>query len=84
MKYNAIMAVKMNQRSELAAEIQEILTEHGCIISARMGLHEIEDGCRQDGLITLFLDGSEAEINNLQNNLNEYDSVKARTLSLNF
>lgn len=84
MKYNAIMAVKMNQRSDLAAEIQEIFTEHGCIISARMGLHEIEDGCRQDGLITLFLDGSEAEINNLQNNLNEYDSVKARTLSLNF
>lgn len=84
MKFNAIMAVKLKERSELAAEVQTVLTEHGCIISSRLGLHEVENGCRRDGLITLFLDGSEAEINDLQSSLNEYDFVEARTLSLNF
>ena len=84
MTYNTIMAVKLAKRSDLAAEVQEVLTDHGCIIAARMGLHEIENGCRQDGLITLFLDGSEERINDLKDSLNNYENVKAKTLSLNF
>ena len=84
MNYNTIMAVKLKKRSDLAAEIQEILTDHGCIIAARMGLHEIENGCRQDGLITLFLDGSQERIDDLKNNLNAYKNVRAKTLSLEF
>lgn len=84
MTYNAIMVVKLKKRADLAAEIQEVLTEYGCIIAARMGLHEIENSCRQDGLITLFLDGSKSRINNLQSSLNKYDKVKAKKLSLDF
>lgn len=84
MNYNTIMVVKLEKRSDLAADIQGILTEYGCIIAARMGLHEIENSCRQDGLITLFLDGSKSRINNLQSSLNEYEKVKAKKLSLDF
>ncbi len=38
-----IMAVKVEQRDTAAVEVQKILTEYGCSIRTRLGLHDQAD-----------------------------------------
>lgn len=49
-----IIGIKISNRLQSAIAVQEILTEYGCIIKTRIGLHEEIDGqCSPDGLILL-------------------------------
>lgn len=54
----AVVAVRIGQRSESAPKVQEVLTRHGCIIVARLGVHELS--CQQEGLVVLVVCGTEA------------------------
>ena len=79
-----IMAIKIMPRGKAAPEVQSILTEYGCIIKTRLGLHEATtESCSQTGLILLHLIGDDKEqINYLNNNLNNIDGVVAKILEL--
>ena len=49
-----ILGVKTEDRTENSLKIQKILTEYGCFIRTRLGLHGIEEKiCPQYGLIML-------------------------------
>ena len=51
-----IMGVQLEQRIETATSVQDILTEYGCFITTRIGLHQTaEDSCSEKGLIILEL-----------------------------
>lgn len=56
-----IIGIKVNHFAENAAEVQKILSEFGCSIRTRLGLHEArEDLCDPNGLILLeFIGGPE-------------------------
>lgn len=77
-----ILGVLVNHRSEVAVEVQEVLTKFGCIIKLRLGLHETANVCAEDALLLLQLDGSKEEISNLQESLNIIDGVETKLLSL--
>ncbi|HHY03801.1 MAG TPA: ribose-5-phosphate isomerase A [Thermoanaerobacterales bacterium] len=78
--YN-IMAVLVNHRSKNASDVQETLTKHGCNIKMRLGLHEAENVCSEEGLIILQLsDEKEAKV--LEKELNEIPGVNAKTIEL--
>ena len=79
--YN-LMAILINHRSKNAKEVQETLTKHGCIIKMRLGLHEADNACSEEGLILLQLDGDEGERKNLQEDLNSIKGVKAKSLEI--
>ncbi len=79
--YN-VMAILINQRSKKAIEVQEILTKHGCIIKLRLGLHEADNVCAEDGLILLQLSGDSDEIETLKNDLNAIDDVIAKVMNI--
>jgi metal-responsive CopG/Arc/MetJ family transcriptional regulator len=79
--YN-IMAVLVNYRSKKAGEIQNILTEYGCIIKVRLGLHEAGNVCSEEGLIILQLEGEKAQIAAFQNALNSLEGVKANIIEI--
>lgn len=81
MNYN-IMAVVVNHRSKNAAEIQKVMTKYGCQVKVRLGLHEAGDVCSEEGLIILQLSGTEEEINNFQDELNDIDGVKAKHMEI--
>ena len=52
------MAVSISKRIAEAVKVQQVLTEHGCIIKLRVGLHEAGDVCADDGLVLLHLCGT--------------------------
>ncbi len=79
--YN-IMAVLINHRSRKANEVQEVLTRFGCHIKMRLGLHEAENFCSEEGLVILQLCGEKSELESLKNELNSIKDVKAEYMEL--
>jgi hypothetical protein len=55
------MGIKLMERMKSAAKFQELLSEYGCEISTRLGLHVTsEDFCSPNGLIILeFIDNAD-------------------------
>ena len=83
MATHKIMAILINKRTNEAPDVQEVLTEYGCIIKARIGLHET-DTCSEEGLIILKLKGDIEDIKNLKENLNSITGVKVKKIELGF
>lgn len=53
-----IMLIMVGSRRETAVSVQTLLTEYGCSIKTRLGLHTANDSvCSNDGLIVLELVG---------------------------
>lgn len=49
-----IMGVRLDNRIETAVEFQKVLTQFGCIIKTRLGLHEVsENKCAHNGIVLL-------------------------------
>lgn len=81
MASNFIMTVILDKRSDIAPDVQQILTEYGCIISARIGLHQV-DNCTEDGLIILHLRGENGEINELETKLKAIEKVRVKKMEI--
>jgi metal-responsive CopG/Arc/MetJ family transcriptional regulator len=79
--YN-IMSLILNNRVKNAVKLQDVLTESGCIIRARIGLHDTGDACVNEGLIILQVSGSEAEVEELEDKLNSVDGVIAKNVQI--
>ena len=49
-----IIGIKLSNRIEQSAQVQEILSDFGSFISTRLGLHFFNNGvCQENGLILL-------------------------------
>lgn len=57
-----IMGIRLDNRTQTAVDFQKTLTDFGCIIKTRLGLHDVfENKCAPNGLILLeVIDGDEA------------------------
>ncbi len=79
-----IMGIELEQRRETAANVQEVLTDYGCIIKTRIGLHstlENQKDCSEKGLIILELtNGSKGESDELKSKLGEIDGVHVKKM----
>lgn len=82
MKRN-ILLVLVSLRKESAVKVQQILTEWGCFIKTRLGLHEgVLNDCSESGLIFLELAGEESKHQELARKLNLLKGVDAKLVSL--
>ena len=79
-----IMAVRIMNRDESAVAVQKVLTEYGCSIVTRLGLHDQSDHgtCSPSGLLVLQLCSDEATSKALESKLNALNGVKARLTDL--
>jgi hypothetical protein len=78
-----VMALSITPRNIHAGEVQNMLTKHGCLITTRIGIHEVtKESCSQKGLIILHINGSEDEIKVLQKDLNAIDGVSANYMAV--
>ncbi|MFZ3130595.1 MAG: hypothetical protein WA125_05690 [Desulfosporosinus sp.] len=68
----------MDQRHETAIEVQNLLTQYGCFIGTRVGLHQTStDFCSEQGLIILeFINDAEKEAQELEKALSTVNNVK--------
>ena len=82
MSCRTIMAVRIDRRSLEAAKVQQTLTKHGCIISLRIGLHEIGNVCAEDGLVLLNVCGKAKELAALKKDLRAIKGVKVKSMEV--
>ncbi|WZL72900.1 hypothetical protein QBE52_17885 [Clostridiaceae bacterium 35-E11] len=75
-----IMGIQVGDRREDALEVQKLLTEYGCIIKTRLGLHDTGSKgnvCSEQGLIILeFIMEVEDQIKELAEKLKQLQEIK--------
>jgi hypothetical protein len=77
------MVVLVGNRMESAVEVQKVLTETGCFIKTRLGLHDgTPEQCTNTGLIILELMGDELSKKTLFEKLKSIPNVKVERLEL--
>ncbi len=77
MSKKIILGIEQEQRIETATAVQSILTEYGCHIKTRLGLHHAAaDSCSSKGLILLELaDHVDKEADELEGKLKEIKGI---------
>ena len=77
------MIIVVNLRKKEAVNVQKILTEWGCLIRIRLGLHEgVLDQCSDVGSIILELVGERDKHIELARKLNLLSGVKAQYIEI--
>jgi hypothetical protein len=71
-----VLNVMVHRRHQTAKDVQAALTEFGCSIKTRLGLHTASaTECSPNGLILLEMTGSEAEAVGLEHRLSKIPGV---------
>jgi hypothetical protein len=66
----------LSRRRGSAVEFQKIITEYGCIVKTRLGIHDgVLDKCSDEGLIIMELAGERAKIEELRAKLDALNGV---------
>ncbi|MFA7676623.1 MAG: hypothetical protein WCY34_00445 [Candidatus Omnitrophota bacterium] len=78
-----LLLILVNMRKESAPKVQKILTDWGCIIKTRLGIHDgVLDDCANSGLMILELVGSDEQVEEISHKLNLLSGVKAEIVRL--
>lgn len=77
-KEKIIMGISVGHREKEALEVQKLLTEYGCYVKTRLGLHEASNNaCNSKGLIILeFIPNSDDKVQELEDKLAAIPDVK--------
>lgn len=75
-----IIGIKIINRENLSIDLQDILTEFGCIIKTRLGLHDVcNNSCSDDGIILLEVINDEKS-RDLINELSNLDNIEIQIM----
>lgn len=75
-----IIGIKISNRLQSAIAVQEVLTQFGCIIKTRIGLHEEINGqCSPKGLILLEIINDEKAID-IANKLCDIEEIEIQQM----
>ncbi|MCD6204477.1 MAG: hypothetical protein J7L22_02335 [Candidatus Marinimicrobia bacterium] len=75
--------VVVNKRKKEAVTVQKMLTEWGCLIKTRLGLHEgVLDDCSEVGSIILEMVGDKDKHEELVRKLNLLAGVSAKLVDI--
>jgi metal-responsive CopG/Arc/MetJ family transcriptional regulator len=78
---HTILGIQLKDRHSTANDVQNILTEYGCIIKTRIGLHDVHgDKCSPTGIIVLELHGEEKEIKKLISKLGSVKGLRLKKM----
>lgn len=78
-----ILLILVSNRKESATTVQKILTEWGCLVKTRLGLHQdVLDNCSESGLIFLELVGDKTKHQEMQRKLNLIQGVQAKLVNM--
>jgi hypothetical protein len=76
-----IIGLHVTQRSEQVATLQALLTEFGCQIKTRLGLHEVNNNsCSPEGIILLELIGGRTVAESLIQKASAIEGVEAQMM----
>jgi hypothetical protein len=77
-----IMGIQLQKRHQSATHFQDILTEYGCYINTRLGVHHAaEDSCSEKGLILLeFIDNADKQAAEFEKKISSIENVVVRKM----
>ena len=76
-----ILGIYLSNRVNNAHEVQKVLTNFGCHIKTRLGLHPVsEEKCASFGLILLEIVGDQAEIQKFEAELKTIHGVEVKKM----
>ena len=71
-----ILGVQVTNRLQNVSEVQKVLSEYGCNIKTRLGLHDInENYCSTTGLLLMETYGDEKSILEMETKLRAIDGL---------
>lgn len=80
-KHLGTISILMKDRHGYAVEVQKILTEHGNLIMSRMGVNPARTCIKNcTGIVTLIVEGTAKEINDLTKKLDKLYGVVAKSI----
>ncbi len=78
-----VLVMLMRNRRESALKVQKLLTDFGCVVKTRLGIHDgVSDKCSDTGLVILELAGKEGDKAKLAAGLNKITGVKVKTVKI--
>ncbi len=78
---HVIFGVHITERVKHAGDVQKCLTQHGCNIKTRLGLHEISNNyCATSGVLLLEMVGEDAAVDELQEKLSQIEGVEVQRM----
>ncbi|MFH1224072.1 MAG: hypothetical protein V1647_07020 [Pseudomonadota bacterium] len=78
-----VLLVLVSERKETAIQVQKILTDWGCTIKTRLGIHDgVLDNCSNYGLMVLDVVGDKDKNKEMTRKLNLLKGVKAEMVTL--
>lgn len=81
---HVILGIHIAERMEHALEVQAVLTDFGCNIKTRIGLHGVSEGhCAVGGIIILEFIGANEELANFQDRLSAISGVEVQSMVFN-
>ena len=84
MDKTVILGVKLNQRQISSLNFQKIITEYGCNIKTRVGIHNVLDGkCSTAGVILLDLIGTDEEVKAIEDAIKKIPEVEVQKMIFN-
>jgi len=76
-----IFGVHVTDRAHQVPQVQQLLSEYGCNIRTRIGLHRVDDNvCSPRGLILLEMFGDSAICRELQAKLSRLEGVEVQEM----
>ncbi len=83
MEKKTLLIVSIDNRRNEAVKVQKILTDFGCMIKTRLGIHDgVLDKCSNTGLLILELVGAKTDIRDLERKLKSIRSVRVKLVTL--
>lgn len=76
-----ILGIHITGRVQHVPRVQDLLTQYGCSIKTRLGLHEVSaDACSPNGLVLLEMAGAEAPIFELAEKLGAIEGIEVQKM----
>lgn len=81
LKLHIILGVHITDRLHHVSAVQHLLTEYGCSIRTRLGLHEADKGfCSPNGLLLLEMNDDLQDADALAAKLNAIEGVEVKKM----
>ena len=79
----ALLIITLGNRLHSAIKFQQIVTEFGCIIRTRIGLHhEVGSSCSNQGVIVLELTGDKSRQKALAKKVSSLAGTKSKLIAI--
>ncbi|NLT93969.1 MAG: hypothetical protein GXW85_00250 [Clostridia bacterium] len=77
-----IMGIQLENRMETAKKVQDLLTQYGCFIKTRLGVHQTAEGsCSEKGLIIIeFMNNADKEAQELEEALLKIENTTVKRM----